>query len=1002
MNTIRIRPILFWLALLITGVILFVSGRASAQSGERSGVIQLSSSGFEQARSISFSSDGSLLAVGGISGIYLVDPWKLSIAEFIETGTWARSVAFAPDRPILAGGLFDGRIGFWNIPDAHLTRTLEDPEGWVRSISFSADGSLIASASDDDTLRVWQVGNDTPILTVSEHTTGLRAVALSPDGTLVVGAPGDNTVRVWSVLSGELIYTLEGHTDWVRCLAFSPDGQLLASGSFDKTIRLWEMSDGRLEKTFKGHTSSVLGIAFSPDGQLLASGSVDETVRVWEVINGAQQHVLQGHNDFVYSVAFSPDSQVLASSSGDNTVRLWELQSIKTDVAPPIVHTPSDCRACHHNRGKIEPARVIELSCENCHADGISLSWCTGFPRSSQIEQQPVTYHAVEESSGVPVNHRDLAVVIASPGNWETLYVRGQFMAPEFISGKVFYKDPFALPAVEIQLDIISNGETTTSLVTHPAENGTFNFDVAINLTSPPPHLSRPGTRQCLVCHGDFVPQAGLPEGDVHLVVTAVAPDGQRATDDRWIRVDSSKQAVIPIQVLDAETGQGVEGLSVEAATILYEWRDRYALTISGPNGEAQFDLEYLSQAHTTYTLSIPPQVMDDVLYASPDSVEVVLEPDANSYPMLTLTAQAVSGRIQGELGGLDVSSSGRDAKVWAIQLPAGPAYQTLLQLNNKFLFEKIPVSQYMVVADVPAFQKQGIYAHPAIVNLLDSTISNVSLSPESGRFLSGSVTTSDGNMLPFAWVKIGDTGRIQALDAATGEFLITDLPYEAAFVTVSAPGYYSLPQSVKTSTETLDVQLVPRPDLHIFDWGKGQVVMPPETIGSADGLNFDLESGWLWGEGSSSQPLEIQLPGRTIYISNASFALEQPVGAMGWLYIWNGQAEVRYDSTPEPVTVKSGQMLAMTPGAQPLPLDAAIAAALHPSVNKLPVFETFEPSIGARLKNWLVKTGIGAMQTITFITYILSLVTLIAIPALVLFSYQKKRRSSSNSQEML
>lgn len=993
MKTIKAQVFLLFPAFLIFGMLFFLSDQASAQSEGSDGVIPLSGSGFEQARSLAFSSDGSLLAAGATSGIYLIDPGERSISGFIETGTWARSVAFAPDRAVLAGGLFDGRIGFWDVPGAHLVQEFDEPEGRVRSISYSADGSLFASASDDDVLRIWRREEETPFLQIREGTDGLRVVALSPDGTMVAGAPGDNTVRVWHVPSGELLYTLEGHTDWVRCLAFSPDGQLLASGSFDRTIRLWGMADGRHERILEGHASSVLGVAFSPDGTRLASGSVDETVRLWQVSDGAPLQVLQGHQDFVFAVAFSPDGEILASGAGDNTVRLWALPSLPEKADLPVVQTPSDCRACHHSRGKVEPARVIELSCENCHAGGIGFSWCTGFPRSSRVVVgQATSYHPVEDVSGVPINDRDLAVAIASPGNWETLYVGGQFMAPATISGKVFHSDPRVLPDVKVQLDIISNGETTASLLTNPAENGAFSFDVAINPNSPPPHLSRPGTRQCLMCHGDFAPQAGLPAGDVHLVISAVAPDGQRATDDRWVRIDSSKRVTIPIHVLDAATGEGIDGLSVEASTILYEWRDRYASTRSTLNGEAQLDLESLTQANTAYTVSIPPQVVNDVLYSSTEPVDLTLEPGSDTYQPVLLTAQAVTARIQGEL---HLSGPTVDASIWAIQLPAGPAYRTSLQTNARFAFEHIPVSQYVIVADVPDAGEQGLYFEPATVDLLEMPVSNVSLSPENRRSISGQVTTKDGNRVPFGWVHLGDTGRIDRIDPVTGGFLLTDLDSGTRFVTVSAPGYYSLPQSIQGSAKTMNIQLVPRPDLRVFDWGTGHVTLPSETRATVLGTNIDLESGWLWGEGSSPEPLEIHLPGGTVHIFSGQFALERTAGGVGWFYLQSGEADVLYGGMQEAVTVQGGQMLRLAPGAQPLPLESAVLSALHAPVNQLPVPEVFEPSLGARLRNWLVRAGIGAMQTITFITYILSLVTLITIPSLALFSIWKRRRSS-------
>jgi hypothetical protein len=123
-------------------------------------------------------------------------------------------------------------------------------------------------------------------------------------------------------------------------------------------------------------------------------------------------------------------------------------------------------------------------------------------------------------------------------------------------------------------------------------------------------------------------------------------------------------------------------------------------------------------------------------------------------------------------------------------------------------------------------------------------------------------------------------------------------------------------------------------------------------------------------------------------------------VTGMGWLYMVDGQAEVSYNGSQPPVQVGSGQMIALVEEAQPFTMDSSVIKTLHPTLPESPVYGQIEPSLRARVQSWLVRTGIGAMQTITFITYILSLVTLIAVPVLVLFSYGKKRRSSSDSQE--
>lgn len=978
---LRITP-LFILVLFAT-IIIATFNNASARTGELVRVLELSSSGYERAHALAFSPNGDRLAVGGTSGIYLFDTQQLSEPVFIQTNVWARSLLFLPQNNQLAAGLFDNTVKLWNPANTQLLKTLDEPEGWVRSISISQDGRLIAAASDDDTIRIWQTSTN-ELKLVLNNMTGIRVVALSPDGNLIAGALSDNTVRVWNVSNGDLLYTLTGHTDWARCLAFSPDGQTLASCGFDKTIRLWNISNGSLMRVLEGHKSSILGVAFSPDGQTIASGSIDQSVRMWNVQNGNEIKVLQGHTDFVYAVAFSPNGRTLASGGGDNTVRIWNLEDLTVYPDEVVPDVQSDCRQCHHRRGQNEPARVIDLSCEACHAGGIGLSWCTAFPRSSLAARTLIKYNTTYDISGVPVNHSDIAIVLASPGNGETFYAMGNTLAPEIISGRVYYKDQNSIADINVRLDIIANGKITDTIETYPTADGDFTFNVAVNPNFPPSYSSKPATRQCTQCHDDSLAQAGIPTGTVHFLVTAITPDGQQATDSRWARVDSSENITLPVQIVDAETTEPLAGISVEASGILYEWRERFGRGTSDVDGAIQLELEKLSQASTTYDLNIPPQILNGILYVSPNAVTVTLDPAKNESP-ITLTAHAMKGRIDGIL------TTGDTTKLWAIQLPAGPVRQVTSTAQNTFTFEDVPVGEYLLTADIFTLAGQNLSTSPQRINLFESPKTEVKISPTVANPITGSVTAKDESFLPFVWLNVDDREIIQGIDPASGRFLIPNLPPETGFVTASAPGYYALPQGLSNTNSTLEFQLTPQPETQFITWNDGIVVLPPETIGAVNGLEFELTSGWLWGESdAAADSVKVRLPNLDVEITNGRFALEYPVSGTGWLYVLQGEANVSGNRNQAQVIVRSGEMVALTGEADPIPMEPTVIMALHPALEKLPIKETIKPTLSAKIQSWLAKAGIGILQIITFITYILSLATLSVIILRGLFLFRK------------
>jgi hypothetical protein len=239
----------------------------------------------------------------------------------------------------------------------------------------------------------------------------------------------------------------------------------------------------------------------------------------------------------------------------------------------------------------------------------------------------------------------------------------------------------------------------------------------------------------------------------------------------------------------------------------------------------------------------------------------------------------------------------------------------------------------------------------------------------------------------------VGERETIQSVDPSSGNFLIPKLSNESKFATASAPGYYALPQ--KISDSVLDFQLAPHPETQFIAWNDGQVVLPSETVGSVNGLDFKLTQGWLWGQNSTATaPLTIHLPDIGVEIASGQFALEYPAAETGWLYVLQGEANV--SGLGNHLTVKSGEMIALMNGASPVPMQSSVIMALHPVLKIPPIFETIKPTLSAKVQSWLAKAGIGILQIITFITYILSLATLFIIVFRSLFL----RRKSSPDEE--
>jgi WD40 repeat protein len=115
--------------------------------------------GAERVRSLAFSADGALLAVGGQSGNVRV--WRTHDGGAAEAltgaGQAATSLAFAPDGRALAMGDEAGTLLIWRLGAGkrRAPTTLSAHAGTVTRLAYA--GALLASGSADGTVRLWRV-----------------------------------------------------------------------------------------------------------------------------------------------------------------------------------------------------------------------------------------------------------------------------------------------------------------------------------------------------------------------------------------------------------------------------------------------------------------------------------------------------------------------------------------------------------------------------------------------------------------------------------------------------------------------------------------------------------------------------------------------------------------------------------------------------------------------------------------------------------------------------
>src|SRR5271165_853046 len=122
------------------------------------------------------------------------------------------TVAFSPDRHLLAAAYGDGYVRLWNPATGQAVGAPlpadTSPVGGVNAVVFSPDGKLLATAGVDGTVRLWDSATHravgAPLLagTSLRGGGGVNGVAFSPDGKLLATADAAGYVRLWNPATG--------------------------------------------------------------------------------------------------------------------------------------------------------------------------------------------------------------------------------------------------------------------------------------------------------------------------------------------------------------------------------------------------------------------------------------------------------------------------------------------------------------------------------------------------------------------------------------------------------------------------------------------------------------------------------------------------------------------------------------------------------------------------------------------------------------------------------
>ena len=288
-----------------------------------------------QVNAIAFSTDGKILASGGLNNP-IIQLWDLDTDSKLSTLTLPEEIqsistlTFTKDNTTLISLDQSGNINYWDVVTREKALDIVTEPSSYNAVAVSKDGSTFATGNRHGTIRLWNATMEHKFADWGNHVQGqgILALAFSSDRKILASGREDKIVRLWDTEKRAKIATIEGHEASVAALAFSPDGKTLATGDAGKVIKLWDVNTQRERATLTGHTNGVSALTFTSDGKTLASGSYDGTIRFWNPDTGQELLTFTaGHTEWVKAIAFAENGITLATAAFTGVVEVWNLKT---------------------------------------------------------------------------------------------------------------------------------------------------------------------------------------------------------------------------------------------------------------------------------------------------------------------------------------------------------------------------------------------------------------------------------------------------------------------------------------------------------------------------------------------------------------------------------------------------------------------------------------------------------------------------------------------------
>ncbi|KAG1750800.1 ribosome biogenesis protein Sqt1 [Suillus lakei] len=289
--------------------------------------------------SASFSSDGQMVATGGMDGKVRI--WRrvgtvnfrnwefLTELQGPDEVIWLR---WHPRGTILLAGSNDSTVWLWQLPSGNTMQVFAGHSGPVQCGEFTPDGKRIVTASEDGTLMYWDPRSPTPVFKLSPQDArfdleNITSLAINASSTLAVVGGTSGSVRVVSLSKGEVVGALGGHAEgesveavqFVDLAGTGSSPGVVVTGGTDGKACVWDLATMRLRATLE-HQDAVTSLLAhpAPKSHLIVSASADNSLRTWDARTGALVKEHTGHHGPILSASLGLQGSVVVSGGDDS------------------------------------------------------------------------------------------------------------------------------------------------------------------------------------------------------------------------------------------------------------------------------------------------------------------------------------------------------------------------------------------------------------------------------------------------------------------------------------------------------------------------------------------------------------------------------------------------------------------------------------------------------------------------------------------------------------